>query len=1349
MVLIALAFAQAPGYLTFDTKFDLVVDPWHYLNRAVHMWDSNGAIGQLQNQAYGYLWPLGPFFGVGLLAGIPAWAVQRLFMGLVLCVGFTGAAKVSRALGVRSDLACLVAGFAYCLSPRLLTTVGTISIESWPSALAPWVLLPLIKGASEGSPRKAAALSALAVGMVGGVNATASFGVIPVAAIWLLTRQPGPRRRSMMIWWPLLTAMATLWWLIPLFFLGIYSPPFLDFIEAATLTTHPTSLFDSLRGVSHWVPYIDPRWQAGRDLITVPSLVLNSGVVLMIGIVGLMHRRNAHRPFLLLSLLLGLFLVGMGHTGALQGWFADPLRAALDGPLAAARNVHKFDPIVRLPMVLGIALLLDALRAEEYWVRTGRGQLRPLSFISISALTIIAVTGAALPALQGRMAPTGAITEVPGYWKDAGAWLDQQGHEGVALMSPGVGVAQFVWGTPNDEPLEFLVKKGRFGVRSNIPFVPPGNIRFLDAVETRLTQGHASRGLAPYLARAGVQFLVVRNDVIKAPDIPDTVLLHQALDHSPGIKRLIGFGPDLGSAPYIGTGEDRNVINGGWQTNYQAIEIYQVQAGGPGAVAADQLPIVAGGPESLLSLADAGLVDEQPTVLATDADPDTAPTGPVILTDGYLDRERFYGQLHDGYSGTTLAEDERRSSNAVKDLYINKGDDRWRTTARTIGAASVTSSSAMADANAPGGARPAESAFAAIDGDVETSWVSVPSSPRRPSWQVDFDEPRTLAAIELVGGDRAPRLQTLRAVTESGATEEFSLGAGESRTVLLPEGRTNWLRVETAGQSGALQAVIAEIRVPGLAVHKALVMPTLPEAWGDPDAILFEAALDARTGCVDVDLSVRCQEGRDVAGEEDHGFVRQLQLNEDHSYHPRIWVRSGSGAAVEDALLSGFPVGVTSSSQGVPDAQASGLAAIDGNGGTTWIASRGDARPTLAVSWVGRSLVRGIELTVSPDAPARAPRRVILTYRGGSQEVRLDDEGKASFKPVRTDFLNVEITQTDLTTSIGFDQSITGLGTGISELRIKGAPFTSLTPSQQVRPQPCGSGPDVTINGVVRHTRVSVSPAQIYTGEEVGAKLCGDSSVALASGENRVRVENSDVFTATRMTLTDPLFDAGTATPVRWDSWDADSRAARPPSGASVLAFRENGNSGWEGTQEGRDLVPVRIDGWEQGWLLDSSASGGVVTETYAPERIYRTGLVIGAVSLIGLVLLVLFWTRRPPDSTSAAVGTRELPLWVWVGLTTSAFGLVTGWPGVVVVLIGSGLAWWWPWQEDTLDWLAGFLLLGAGAYYAFHGWGSEQGWGGERLLPQLLAAVALGLAVGAAGRPTFRRRIAGSSTSR
>ena len=70
----------------------------------------------------------------------------------------------------------------------------------------------------------------------------------------------------MMLWWPTFVLAGTFWWLVPLFLLGRYSPPFLDYIETAPVTTFPTTVFDALRGTSHWVPYVDFTWQAGNDL---------------------------------------------------------------------------------------------------------------------------------------------------------------------------------------------------------------------------------------------------------------------------------------------------------------------------------------------------------------------------------------------------------------------------------------------------------------------------------------------------------------------------------------------------------------------------------------------------------------------------------------------------------------------------------------------------------------------------------------------------------------------------------------------------------------------------------------------------------------------------------------------------------------------------------------------------------------------------------------------------------------------------------------------------------------------------------------------------------------------------
>ena len=102
-----------------------------------------------------------------------------------LARGGQGTVLVARALGVRSDLACLVAGFAFALSPRMISTIGPISSEAWPSAMAPWVLLPLVIGAERGSPRRMAMLAGLAVAMVGGVNAAATFAVIVQNSVFL------------------------------------------------------------------------------------------------------------------------------------------------------------------------------------------------------------------------------------------------------------------------------------------------------------------------------------------------------------------------------------------------------------------------------------------------------------------------------------------------------------------------------------------------------------------------------------------------------------------------------------------------------------------------------------------------------------------------------------------------------------------------------------------------------------------------------------------------------------------------------------------------------------------------------------------------------------------------------------------------------------------------------------------------------------------------------------------------------------------------------------------------------------------------------------------------------------
>src|SRR6476661_5491695 len=485
-VLTALAFIQGAGLMVADTKFDLLVAPGRFLARGLRLWDPNAAFGQVPDQSYGYVWPMGPFFALGHLVDMPPWMIQRLWWALLLCVAFFGMLRLCERLMLGSELTRVVAAFAFVLTPRLTTLVGVVSVEVWPMALAPWVLLPLVRGSKEGSVRRAAALSALVVATCGGVNAVAVAAVLPLGVIWILTRAAGPRKWRLLGWWVLFTGLATAWWLGPLLVLGRYSPPFLDYIENATITTVPTGLARTLLGTSDWVAYfagID--YPAGQHLVTTPFLIFDAAGLVALGLVGIVLRGNPHQRFLTLGLVVGVTRVGFGYSGDLAGWWAADRTGVLDGALAPFRNLHKFDVVLRIPLVLGLAHAMRVLPA----LLRGAGARPALRVVQVA--TVMALVALALPWAQDEIAPRAGVTAVPRYWSQAADYLAAEDDGSVSLELPASAFGVYDWGNVHDDVMQGLADSP-WAVRHVIPLAQPGNVVFLDAVTRVVESGHPS-----------------------------------------------------------------------------------------------------------------------------------------------------------------------------------------------------------------------------------------------------------------------------------------------------------------------------------------------------------------------------------------------------------------------------------------------------------------------------------------------------------------------------------------------------------------------------------------------------------------------------------------------------------------------------------------------------------------------------------------------------------------------------------------------------------------------------------------------------------------------------------------
>jgi arabinofuranan 3-O-arabinosyltransferase len=1355
LVLTILPFATEPGRIISDTKFELAVNPSGFLSGALTLWDPQ-QFGGLLNQAVGYLFPMGPFFELLKLLGAAGWIAQRLWLAGLLLAAFGGTVSLGRRMGIGSPATRLAAGLAYALSPMALSMIGQTSGEFLPMAMLPWIIIPLTDmqpwaagaGDRPGAARRARAVarSAVAVGLCSGMNAASTIAVLLPAAIYILTR-PGVRCRVRMLgWWLPAVTLVSVSWAIPLVLLSKYGVSIVPFTESAQVTSSTTSLLNIFRGTESWIGYQATNGQPGRPLAFQlaaglgPALL--AGLLAALGVAGLAHRQLRERRFLLWSALGGVVLISLGYSSGLGSPLEQPLIGLINGPASPFRNLWKFDPMVRLPLALGLAHLVAAARVPR--LRTALIAAAALALGSVGTLSFS--TGLASP---------GSFRQVPAYWVSAASWLTAHaGHQAV-LVEPGAQFGQYLWGAPMDDVLQALTSvdyaERNLGVVGSV-----GNERLLNAIDQQFAAGSGSAGLTEVLARMGVKYVLVRNDLSGAAlDGTWPARVHDAVATSPGLTLAAQFGPPAGSA------RPGDAVSS-FRARYRAVQVYQVAGAQAPAVvqpAAGTLRVY-GAPEAEITLAGEGLLGQQPVLLNSDGP--GQPAAGSIATDSLRRRAVNFGELRTNFSPTLTGTQPADTFLSAAD-FTEPGWGRYQATAAYAGIRNVTASSSDSDITTfasqwATGTLP----YAAVDGNLATTWESGAFNGPRGQWlQVDFDAAANPGTIMVAFDDNAaigPPVTKVTVSTAAGRLTEAVQNTGKLQPLQVPAGASGWLRLTVTGLAAVpsaprlgTQVGIAEIAVPGVRAGRAIAAPPAPGRT-DPSAVVLAKAQPYQPGCMLTAQRWVCSPRLRAVTEEEYGFDHAFsEPAAGHGVLRGAAILVNSALADHDAVVGQSQPAVSASSTYLADPQDQPMSAFDGDPATAWIASPADPSPTLTIRW--RTPRRVSRVIIKRPPGASGLTQVLITgARGQRRGAMIGATGVVSFAPMRT---------TRLTFTFITDQA----PLQVSDVAIPGVPFIRV-PAAPFR-LPCGLGPRITVDGKTVPTRVSGSFADLLTERPVQFTAC--RGVALGAGANQVTEPQSDAFDVQDVVIGAardgrPATGAGGTAPAAATvrSWTASQRTLRVTAATrSYLEVNENFNAGWRAVLAGRPLQPVRLDGWKQAWVLPAG-SAGLVTLAYQPESLYRDAVAGGLAALV-LIMIVAFGLRlrrAPSPAARAAPGPRGRPpgrrrpwrpgtgrglrtavLVVALAVLLPGAGLVLGgYRGALVVpavavAVGALAE---TWRRTSLPWLLGGLLIVAAAVGAA---GQRLVFAGDagllvsltsNVIPQLVCLMAVGGLAGA-----------------
>ena len=1218
-------FLLRAGELNADTKLYLTSDPGRLLSGATRAWDPSQFLGYVPHQAVGYLWPMGPFFWLGDVVGLPDWIMQRLWLSLIFAAAGTGVYLFLKRLGFRPD-AALAGAIFFQVTPYVLSYQSRTSVMLLPWAATGWLALIAHRGSRRDGWRDPAII-ALIVFSVGGINATALVMVAPVVLIVAFCNRESRLRQTTLRFLrrsAALSALCSMWWISMLAIQARYGAAVLSYSETLEAVSSTSTSFEVLRGMGYWLNYV----VVGPDYGTTSAVKLMSSTPALIascllplsGVIWLGLSRHRHVGQASVLVLVGLVASTGAYGMTRSSLVMRALSANSESSLALAlRSSTRAIPV----LLLGLAI---AWGGTTEWTLTRLATRVRLPGLMAPVVTL-AVLVVALPSLHSSGVVDTSLmrpAEPPLSWRQTDVLLDGSISPSARVVQvPGQEFGAYDWGFTVD-PIWPAVSTRPLATRDLLPLGGEQSMDLLYAFDDAVQNGATTDiGVRSTARRLGAGAVLLPGD-----------LDEERFKTTPPSEAIVENELSIDEEVSLGTGQHSIILDPSTSVATVASDLVQLAGSGAGIVTADSQNLI--GRRLVLYTADQG--DEELRQAADD-------NIPLIVTDTNRVQARHWrtsydtvGYSEDGTDITRVLRDDIADRRLGVFPELNSSQmSAEQTVVRQRGDVVARATSY----GTPLLYWPEHRPSAAIDGDLRTAWrTGAYANPSGEAITVSASSPFT--EVRLVQPQSASEDRWITQISYSVDEGDFvelalTMDSRQSKgqVIRLPRAALSLtLRIDLVGWS--VNGVQAGLDGVGFAEIDLGFSPTTEET-NIPSRALKLSRADRPVAYTFSRLRARVSSTWRMDPEID--LRRIFLVPGDTSVRGEL---TGSLAFDADERLVAPWLGVTTFASGrfTRDFSTAGWNATDGNETTVWVGAQGVTRGA-SLSFQMESSSDGV-ITQPISEQYSLIRRAMLSDGKRTEIVDFDDAtGTGHFKAssLRPGRWTLTVTETKTLFSVDQRSNVpASLPIAISDIRSDGLQW--IVPSL---PSTNTSTLPIALNG--KEVRVSLKwrglPQRPTFTAQIPETLLGRGSATFTSSS---------------------LHDAGVAideVAIVNHAWqevsDTDSRPLTITTGSTTrqasfpgcatecwFVFAESYNRGWSARLGGSDLgEPRSINGGFNGWRIPAGTQPGVITLRFEPQLWLNIGLAVTASTVMCILILLVVNSRR---RTSAMVGSVQQP---------------------------------------------------------------------------------------------------------